>query len=475
MLTFRKRMLFSGGGLLVGFTALFFLFLDRLLNNLCKQGIPVDEICSLVSKCKISILILGGGFLFLYLLSTWILFNRLSRPLQKITDHILSYTEGNLFPLIELESVEKGEFAKIASILNAMTKKIKQQMDHLKLSRIETVEILESLNEGVISVDVQGKTTFANKSACKIFGVSSEAILNGCLHQIDAVRKDLALKCYEAIQDVLQTSESISQNWDDGKRDKTHLELTAAPRPGQRGAILVLKDKSADFKMLEMGKDFIANASHELRTPITIIRGFAETLHDHPELARDTLQEISGKIMRTSHRLEHLVKSLLTLADIENFSLDQHQKTDLIPIAEHCKQLAMSAYRTSQIALMSGLDNAEILGDPQLLDLAVTNLLENAVKYSPSPAHITMSIWKRDGEVQLLVQDKGIGIAEAEIPHIFERFYTVDKARSRKSGGAGLGLSIVKTIVEKHRGTVSVSSQPGFGSTFTICLPLKNG
>lgn len=465
-------MFLSGAGLLAGFTALLFILLDQGLGFLCENKISIDEICTLVGDIKIRILFLAGGFLFLYGFSTWLILSRLSRPIQKITDHILSYTEKGLFPLIELDSVQKGEVAKIAAILNAMIGKIKIQFDNLQLSRMETVEILESLGEGVVAVDTSGVATFVNESACKILGASREAILAGPLHQIEAAQKDLAVKCYEAIQDVLQTSEPIRHDWQCKNGGKTHLELSAAPRPGHRGAILLLQDKSSDFRVLEMGKDFIANASHELKTPITIIQGFAETLQDHPELSPEMFREILDKIVRTSHRLGNLVKSLLTLADIENFSQESVQSIDLVAIAKNCSELC-GAHANLQIGFESDLDRALVYGDPQLLDLALMNLLENAVKYSPSPAEISLSIRKKDPYVQLIVQDKGIGIPEPDLPHIFDRFYTVDKARSRKSGGAGLGLSIVKTIVEKHRGRVLGDSKPGLGSVFTISLPLK--
>jgi signal transduction histidine kinase len=220
-----------------------------------------------------------------------------------------------------------------------------------------------------------------------------------------------------------------------------------------------------------MGKDFIANASHELKTPITIIRGFAETLEDHPELSPQVLQDISQKIVKTSHRLENLVRSLLTLADIENFSKEKFQTTNLIAIAEYCKQFVMTAHANARIVFTTDLYKAPVLGDPQLLDMAIMNILENAAKYSSPQAEIAMSIQKVADRIQLTVQDNGIGIPEADLPYIFDRFYTVDKARSRKAGGTGLGLSIVKTIIEKHMGSISAESHLGLGSSFTISLP----
>jgi signal transduction histidine kinase len=252
-----------------------------------------------------------------------------------------------------------------------------------------------------------------------------------------------------------------------------YLDLIVAPLAQHNGAIVVLQDKTSEFKLLEMGKDFIANASHELKTPITIIRGFAETLQDLPDISKEMLRDITAKIVKTCGRLDKLVKSLLTLSDIENLPLERFHLVDLVAIAENCKHLVAAAHRDARLTLHSALNRAPLLADSDLLELALMNLLDNAVKYSPSPAQIEIQIAQADSQVCVKIRDQGIGIPEADIPHIFERFYTVDKARSRKSGGAGLGLSIVKTIIEKHGGWVSVESQPGKGSTFTITLPLN--
>ncbi len=177
MMSFKKKMFFCGSGIFIAFIALLFLLIDRSFEFLCKTGISADVVCSLKSEVKANILFLGAGFLFLYSLSTWILFNRLNRPLRKIADHILSYTEGGVFPSIEVDAGQKGEFAEIARVLNAMIGKIKKQMNNLSLGRMETVEIIESLSEGVLAVDTEGITTFANGAACKILGAAPEALL----------------------------------------------------------------------------------------------------------------------------------------------------------------------------------------------------------------------------------------------------------------------------------------------------------
>jgi signal transduction histidine kinase len=238
----------------------------------------------------------------------------------------------------------------------------------------------------------------------------------------------------------------------------------------QRGEAEEILRKS-EYKVIEMGKDFVANASHELRTPITIIRGFAETLQDLPEISQEMLAEITEKIVRTCIRLDKLVKSLLTLADIENLSKERMQEVNLVMLAENCQRILLTAHPNARVKLHSAEAVVLIHAEGDLIELAILNLLENALKYSQAPGQIELMIEPSGVEVQLKVIDRGIGISQSDLPHIFERFYTVNKARSRKLGGAGLGLSIVKTIIEKHSGRISVESELGKGTTFTIIFP----
>lgn len=214
---------------------------------------------------------------------------------------------------------------------------------------------------------------------------------------------------------------------------------------------------------------FIANASHELRTPLTIIRGFAETLQDIDRLSPKTIREIAAMIVKTCGRLDKLVRSLLTLADLENKSLDHFQPVELSLLIEHCKEMFLVAYPHAKVTC--DLKPKTIIADPDLLDLAFMNILENAVRYSKEAPQITISSKEINSHIHIIVTDQGIGIDAIEIPRIFDRFYTVDKARSRKSGGTGLGLSIVKTVVDIHKGQVFVDSVLGKGSAFTIALP----
>lgn len=442
-------------------------------------------LCTLLSKTQITTL--GALFFLLYGLSISWLNYHLSLPMQQIVDLIRSFREkpGDINPSPSQNSIQNlmtrgtEEFGDLVLILNALTEKMRSQIEHVKQQRRSTEEILESLVEGVVAVDAGGHVTFANQAACAMLTAPSDAVIGSPFSRIPSPNAQLIEQCCQILQKTLQTSAMLQNCWVSHPKEngqQRHLELRAAPLVGQHGAILVIQDKTSDYKVLEMGKDFIANASHELRTPITVIRGFAETMQDYPSLPPPLLQEIGTKIVRTSERLDTLIQSLLTLADIENISKERFQLSDLVLISENCKHLLLTAHPKVQISFSSNYYRIPINADPQLLDLAILNLLENAVKYSPFPHRIRMTLSVSGEQGVLEIQDWGIGIPENDLPHIFDRFYTVDKARSRKSGGAGLGLSIVQTIIERHHGSITACSQLGQGSLFTITLPLpENG
>lgn len=441
-----------------------------------QAGFPLQEIQELTFYFKIGFFLFGTLFLVLFSTMTQFILYRITRPMQQITRAILRYSEGReeFLPQIVLKQPDQGrEFDKITFTLNSLSSRIQKEIDLLVRQKKETEGILESLGEGVIAFNPAGKITFANRVACQMLVTAHAGIIGKTFDEISSRYPDLLKRGKELVIQVFQTSESTIETWTLKTGNRIYLDLLAAPLAQQNGAILVLQDKTSDYKVVEMGKDFIANASHELRTPITIIRGFAETLQDIPNLSPKMLNEITDKIVRTCGRLEKLVKGLLTLSDIENFAKVHIHTVDLKDSVENCKILHMTLHPESKIAFHTDLKHAYIAADGDLIEMAIQNLLENAVKYSQSPANIEIRIRKEQSQLFLDIQDKGIGIPEADIPHIFDRFYTVDKARSRKSGGAGLGLSIVKTIVEKHAGRIGVVSKVGQGTIFIITLPMK--
>lgn len=453
-MSFRKKIFYSQCVLLLILMTVLLPFFGHITND-----VTTLIIC-------IALLLING-------LLIMIIVHRVMRPAQQIIDAIRPYKEGKegFLPRIVLTGpVQAGEFSKLASMINSLTDRIQKQIEYLTRQRQETEEILESIGEGIIAADPSAKVTFANGSACRMLGILPEEILR---RSLDAIQMDdgLAKKCHELIVHALQTSEPAVQTWIVREKGPIYLDLISAPLAHKDGALLVLQDKTSDYRIVELGKDFIANASHELRTPITIIRGFAETLQDIPDLSQEMLREITDKIVKTCGRLDKLVRSLLTLTDIENAAEEQFVKIDLIPLVENCVHTLLSVHPSASVNIQSSGQSIAVLADPDLLELAIMNILENAVKYSLEPARIEVFIQKTAQEVSLKIKDHGIGIAEKDLAHIFERFYTVDKARSRKSGGTGLGLSIVKTVLEKHRGKVLTVSELGKGSAFIFVFP----
>ncbi len=483
MVNFRKKIFLGDVIVLIAFLGVLFPIVHSALDFVVQRTSVYrgEELASFLEKTfvfEIIFVLIIGLMIAFYIFLNQLIVHRFTRPIVLINDAVRSYKEGKegTLPRIVLPPSHQGdEFGKLVFTLNSMSDRIQVQIEDLIRQREETKDILESIFEGIIATDTSAQITFVNRAACQMLGMAADGTNKQTLEGVKAKHPDLSKKCHEMILHALQTDEATVQTWALRSGNSVFLNLISAPLRHQDGALLVLQDVTSDYKVIEMGKDFIANASHELRTPITIIRGFAETLQDLPKLSQEMVHEIIEKIVRTCGRLDKLVRSLLTLADIENFSQERLTPTNLFPLAENCLHQLLTAYPQTKISLKSKRENVPIAADADLMELAIFNLLENAVKYSQNTPVIEISIEVKREEVELHVKDRGIGISETDLPHIFDRFYTVDKARSRKSGGAGLGLSIVKTIVEKHKGRVVVSSELGKGSVFTLILPLKKG
>ncbi len=412
---------------------------------------------------------LGFFVVFSFVFVYWLLSRHFIRPMQQILENA-SLKEEDFSPIVLKGSYLHYEVERLANAFNSLLERVRLQVEHAREKSKEAAAILESLNEGIIAFDKSAQVTFANRFAYSFLNLPS-SLEGSSLLQVGSVDPHFLQISHDLVLHSLQTFEPISHVGAFHFKEMRFLDLIAIPMIHSGGAVLVVQDKTADHKILEMGKNFIANASHELRTPITIIRGFAETLQDAPHLSLQMRKEMVAKIVNTCGRLDNLVKSLLTIADVENGSKAKFRLCDFKMILEHCHHLFSMAHPTAEITLNHPSSPMWISADSDLLDLAVMNILENAVKYSQNTASIEIEIREKEGWLEVDFKDRGIGIPLEDLPHIFDRFYTVNKAHSRKLGGAGLGLSIVKTIVEKHQGKILVDSVLGQGTTFTLKFP----
>lgn len=437
-----------------------------------RTAFPYKYFNDLTHNFEIAFLGLITAILLLFSLMTWLIINHFTRPIQQIINVVTPYQEGKqtTLPEIRLKSSNANdEFGKLAMTLNSLSARIQKHIDNLTAERNEKEAILESLVEGVIAINKEMSVTYVNDRALKLLSLSRDHIIGknfSDIHQRESYA--LLLACQ-------QEKKALTNTITLGKeRNTIYLDIVAAPKGEDSGAILVVQDTSPHYKLLEMRKDFIANASHELKTPITIIRGFAETLFDNPNLPKQIRAEVINKIVRNCKRMTTLIKDLLTLSDIENIPESRLIECDLYGIIQNCCRMLNDIFPNAQINIHKDVHEQMILvADPSLMELAMMNLIENAAKYSKDPAQIEIIMEKSDKAIKISIADKGIGIPPADLEHIFERFYTVDKAHSQKMGGSGLGLSIVQTIIHKHFGQISVKSEVDRGTTFTIVLPLS--
>jgi two-component system phosphate regulon sensor histidine kinase PhoR len=351
-----------------------------------------------------------------------------------------------------------------------------QQLRTGQLAQLEAT--LGSLQEAVLIVDANNYILLANKALQAIFPSAQnilrqrlELVLRSVafLNYVDAVRAGCAKPQHE-----IEFVEGNATTW---------VEATGTltpPLDDQRGpwVLFVLHDITKQKKLESVRKDFVANVSHELRTPLSVIKGYIETLVDSPDMPVGDRERFLRTIQRHTERLNSLLEDLLALSRLESINPDlRREPTSLSALITGL----IDDYRARPVAaehtLNFALDPAvgEILIDPLKITQVFENLLENALKYAPRGSRIDLSTQLHADEIEICVRDNGPGIPEADLPHIFERFYRVDKGRSREKGGTGLGLSIVKHIVQLHGGRVWCESKLGHGTAFFFSLPLRTG
>ncbi len=359
----------------------------------------------------------------------------------------------------------------LARPLEELAERIQQRVGQLESENNRLEVILESITEAILVVDRDGRVVLANKALASLFGL--EPPLEGLL-TAEVVR-------YAAIQDALAGCLA------EGRRRAMEVELTGAPErhldmqvapvfEGNEciGAVAVLYDITRLRQLERMRRDFVANVSHELCTPLTAIKGYAEILSDGAVDDRATARRFTGIIENHADRLTHLLGDLLDLSRLESDKLE----VELIP-CELKPLVDTSVGSVSQAAAQKQIDihcdvlpSVQVICDPKLIEQALINLLDNAVKYTPTGGKVLIGTRPVEGadRLTIYVEDTGIGIPSEDLGRIFERFYRVDKGRSRDLGGTGLGLSIVRHIAEVHGDQVSVQSKLGAGTTFSFEL-----
>ena len=436
---------------------------------------PASALATEMRQAQVGIITNAAFVAFLVLLVAFYLAARQTAKVEELTGVAQEIALGNFARRIP-EGNSLG-LKKLAETINQMARSSARRVSDVTADRNRLSTVFTCMVEGVIDVDMDQKILHINEAAARLLLVNENSCIGKPIWQ-EIRNQEITEALDQAIttQSVIKTQMRLNR-----ESDQLVVDIYAASLSNDEGepigAVLVLNDITELENLERVRTDFVANASHELKTPITAIRGLTETLLGDDEIEKETVTGFIERVHAQSLRLSQLVGDLMTISRLE--SSQAGEEFTRINFAD----LARQAVRAGQVTaeekgqdLDVELPDTEVMvwGDRQNLSQLLDNLIDNAIKYTPNDGSITVKVSKDDENAILQVTDTGIGISPQFQQRVFERFYRVDKARSQSLGGTGLGLSIVKNIAEKHGGSISVKSQLGSGSSFTIKLPLAS-
>jgi two-component system phosphate regulon sensor histidine kinase PhoR len=439
-------------------------------GRILRLAVPLSELDHIYHRMYAGV---GITFLLLTLVAAIMgfrLVGTLTRRIKGLVDASQAIAQGDFSG--EVNDKGQDELGLLANAVTAMREELRARFAEIEERKNLLNTVLSGIREGVIAVDGQEVILFTNYAVARFLEFDHLTASGKYLWEI--VRHDQFLQFAKAA--IKGRAAILAQEVITGASRHFRVycvPMTAGSLPS-RCFIFVVNDVTEAMKYDQLRKDFVANASHELRTPLTFIHGYLETLKELSPAERDKAQEFIDIIGKHTRQLLNLVADLLDLSSIESHQgVAKIRPTNLRHIVEKSVENFRPALAAKHHMLEQHvLENVPpVKADPDLLEKALGNLLDNAIKYTPDHGCIRIEARHTGVAIEITVQDNGIGIPEADWDRIFERFYRVDKSRSRDMGGTGLGLAIVKHIVQLHHGTISVKSKLQAGSSFTISLP----
>ncbi|HEY3196971.1 MAG TPA: ATP-binding protein [Nitrospirales bacterium] len=415
-------------------------------------------------------LALALAFILSFVLS-FLIARSVTRPLAEMAEAAKRMLGGMFHPRIRPQS--NDEVSDLGHALNQMAASIEDKIESLKEDRAKMAATLIAMQEGVMVLAHDGTLRLLNPAMERMIGRHGA---------------ELTDRSYWEVIRQPRLNEFIAQALAGGNGAATEIGLGPAPvrtfqvyasslaegRDSGAGVVLVFHDITDLRRLEQVRKDFVANVSHELRTPLTAIKGYVEALRDDPKVDLQQRQRFLEIIETHADRLNLIITDLLLLSKIESGQIPMKQEpVELAPLFDRTLALLSHHIHRKQHKIVLNVSRLQgrLLGDEERLGQVFFNLLDNAIKYTPDQGTITIGAAEKEATIEITIEDTGIGIPPKDLPRIFERFYRVDKARSRELGGTGLGLAIVKHLVEAHRGTVLVESS-GKGSRFMIAFPI---
>jgi two-component system phosphate regulon sensor histidine kinase PhoR len=434
---------------------------DGKIVGVLRESLFLKQIHNLLNKLKTRVFFISLFIVIFSVLGALFISRTLCLPIKKLSKASETLASGNFDVRVFLKN--KDELRELADNFNYMAEKIKETFTDLNLQKEELRSVISSIQEGLMVIEKSSRITRVNESIKKI--IHAEEIEGKLYWEILTLK---SVKLSDLIKKAMEMKMSIKEEVEiDGKIYLCGITYVVA----KDEIIVILYDITELKKYEEMKRDFVANVSHELRTPLTAIYGYLETLEED---AKDIQKDYVQIIKKHTQRLTNIVQDLLILSELEQKRKIEFEYVKLKKIVENVltiyERKAIEKGLKLKLKIEDSID--KIKGDSFQLEQLLINLIDNAIKYTEKDG-IEILASKEKDFVKLEVRDTGIGIPEKDLPRIFERFYVVDKSRSRKLGGTGLGLSIVKHIVMLHNGKIDVKSTQGKGTIFTIWLPIS--
>lgn len=384
----------------------------------------------------------------------------ISEPIEEITSKVLKLSEGNFDQKVEVHS--EDEIGDLANIFNLLTQKLQFNIKEVTKEKSKMEAIIEFMNDGLVALNMSNEIMHINSRAKKLLNVDSDNF-------------------EEKIKWYLDTENLLSNELLEGQKmisvNDTMLKVDYVPFEGdqgeKKGLVFVLRDVTEREKLDKMRKAFVANVSHELKTPLTSIKSYSETLI-RDEYDKDITKRFLNVINEEADRMNRLVKDLLQLSNFDSAAIDLNiTYSNYVDLIENILLKLKPSYmqKSQEVVFDTVLEEAIGPFDYDRIEQLFINIISNAIKYTPDHGEVDIILNEVEDHYVLKIEDSGIGIPEEDLANIFERFYRVDKARSRKLGGTGLGLSIAKEIAELHNGNITINSAIDEGTEVIIELP----
>ena len=388
-------------------------------------------------------------------------------------EKVEGFAAGNFDKKIEVGEASSLEVFSLYTAVQKMSEQLQTQFEKITKQKNEQLAVFGSMMEGVITIYPDMGIYHINKAALNLFSYHSEEPIKGT-PLIDVIPSE---RVYQLAKDLLENHKTVDNEFEykSGLVLNVHGTILQSDETGMLGAVLVFNDISKVRELESHRKQFVANVSHELKTPLTSIQGYLETILDGDVEDPVMLKKFLTIISKHSTRLKTIIEDLLALSSIERESeIGQIEMTTQLihPLIQNVISLCIEKAAKKEIRIQLNGENLDVVINRALVEQAILNLIDNAIKYGPAKSIVSVHTEVKGKLMEISVSDSGQGIAEKHFDRLFERFYSVDKARSRELGGSGLGLSIVKHIALSHEGNVRVVSTPGVGTKFIIELPV---